>query len=158
MQLNNNNMKNSDLSDECYNPTFMGNCNKKSTSQGKMTSSSVTKKVLVIDYNAAILDIMKIIITDSGYTFLSTSAFPIPEKISAMQPDLILIEDLLCNLPQGRKVSQSLKRSALTSSIPIVMMTTAMEPVNLISESGADTLLIKPFDIHKLEEVLHLCS
>lgn len=101
---------------------------------------------------------MKIIITDAGYTFLAPLSVLMPEKVSALQPDIILIEDQLYNLPQGRKISRSLKRSASTSSIPIVMMTTALEPTDLISESEADTLLIKPFDIKNLEAVLHRCS
>jgi len=139
-------------------PAFRDSSIKNNASQEKGMSSSVTKKVLVIDYNEAILDVLKIIITDAGYTFLSPLSALIPEKISALQPDLILIEDQLYNLPEGRKISRNLKRSVLTSSIPIVMMTTAAEPKDLISESQADILLIKPFEINNLEAVLHRCS
>jgi len=119
---------------------------------------SVPKKVLVIENNKAILDVMKIIITEAGYTFLSPLSDFVPEKISALQPDLILIEDHLYHLPQGREISRSLKRSALTSSIPIIIMTTTIETGNLLSESEADALLIKPFDIKSLETLLYRCA
>ncbi|WP_294297516.1 hypothetical protein [uncultured Chryseobacterium sp.] len=125
--------------------------------KGKDMPNSIAKKILVIDYNEAILDVMKMIITDAGYTFISPMSDLIPEKIFDLHPDLIFIEDQLYNLPQGRKISKSLKRSALTFSIPIVMMTTSIESKDLISESEADTLLLKPFDINNLEAILH-CS
>lgn len=131
---------------------------KNDVSPEKAVPDISTKRVLVIDNNDAILEVMKIIITEAGYIFLPPLPAFVPEKISDLHPDLILIEDQLYNLPQGRKISQSLKRSALTSSIPVVMMTTVLESKDLISESEADTLLIKPFDIKSLEAILYRCA
>lgn len=94
----------------------------------------------------------------TSYNFVAPLSPFTAEKIFNLDPDLILIEDQLYNLQQGREISQSLKKSKLTSSIPIVIMTTSIKPENLILESEADTFLIKPFDIKKLEEILYYFS
>ncbi|WP_294312380.1 response regulator [uncultured Chryseobacterium sp.] len=137
---------------------FGRNCIKINSFKEKDMSNYVLKKVLVIDCNEAILDVMRLIITDAGYNFVVPLSPFTPEKIFNLEPDLILIEDQLYNLQQGREISQSLKKSQLTSSIPIVIMTTSIKPENLILESEADTFLIKPFDIQKLEEILYCFS
>lgn len=139
-------------------PAFGRNYIKINSFKGKDMSNYVLKKILVIDCNEAILDVMKLIITDAGYNSVAPLSPSTAEKIFNLDPDLILIEDQLYNLQQGREISQSLKKSKLTSSIPIVIMTTSIKPENLILESEADTFLIKPFDIKKLEEILYYFS
>jgi len=121
-------------------------------------TNSMAKKVLVIEYNEAILDVLKIIITDAGYHFIDPPSPVTLEKIFDLQPDIILIEDQLHNLQHGRKICRSLKRSPLTSSIHMVIMTTSIKPEDLILESEADALLIKPFDIEDLEKILRCFS
>lgn len=111
-------------------------------------------KVLVIDSDESILEVMEMIITGSGYAFLQSGIPATPEEIALLGPDVILIEDQLDGNGKGRKISTAVKKSALTYFIPVILMTTRNTADGIMRESEADALLVKPFDIARLEELL----
>lgn len=116
-------------------------------------------KVLVIESDESILEVMEIIITGYGYAFMKSGPADTPEGIVRMRPDVILIEDQLYGKLSGRKISTAVKKSALPYFIPVILMTTDNNGCEIImKESEADDILIKPFDITRLEELLYRFS
>ncbi len=62
-------------------------------------------KVLVIESDESILEVMQIIITGYGYAFMKSVQADTPEGIAQMRPDVILIEDQLYGNFSGRRIS-----------------------------------------------------
>lgn len=116
-------------------------------------------KVLVIESDESILEVMEIIITGYGYAFMKSVQADTPEGIAQMRPDVILIEDQLYGNFSGRKISTAVKKCPLTDCIPVILMTTDNNRgETIMKESEADDILIKPFDITRLEELLYRFS
>jgi len=111
------------------------------------------KKVLVIDDDQTIMEVMKIVLEEEGYTVLVDSKGTYFSKKSNPLPDIILL-DLLLKGEDGREICKTIKADTRTSHIPIIIVSahTSKEVEKAVGEAGADSYLTKPFDIHKLLE------
>ena len=85
------------------------------------------KKVLVVDDNAAILEIVSELISAAGYQPLTASGGrECLEKISIERPDLVLLD---INMPDidGWSVLRTLKERGLTDQVKVMMLTATTE-------------------------------
>jgi DNA-binding response OmpR family regulator len=110
-------------------------------------SSPRPKTIVVIDDDEAILEAIKLLLTDAGY---EVGAWPtytgrlFGEK--AALPDLIVL-DMLLSGQDGRDIARILKGDAKTKHIPIIMMSAHPQAEkSILEESNADDFLPKPFD------------
>lgn len=109
------------------------------------------KTVLVIDDDQTILEVMKIVLEEEGYSVLVDTQGSYFKKKSNPLPDIILL-DLLLRGKDGREICKKIKSDNKTSQIPIIIVSahTSKEVEKAVEESGADSYLTKPFDIHQL--------
>lgn len=103
------------------------------------------KKVLVIDKDPAIIDVITFMLKDEGYDFLiSQKPFDLQE-VRDYQPALILLHNGLNN--EGSLICKSIKGNLDTKHVPIIMSSTRNDLPQIAEESFAEAHIQKPFDI-----------
>lgn len=108
----------------------------------------MTKKILLVDDEAQLVEMMKMRLETSGYEVITAydgqQAF---ERARKEKPDLIIL-DLMLPKMEGYKVCGLLKSDARYAKIPIIMFTARAqeEDVALGKSLGAEDYITKPFD------------
>ena len=107
------------------------------------------KKILVVEDEKAIADILEFNLRKEGYTVVC--AYDGEEGLSHAledKPDLILLDVMLPKL-DGFEVCKAVRK---TSNVPIIMLTAREEEVDKILglELGADDYITKPFSMREL--------
>jgi len=109
------------------------------------------KKILAIDDDLAILDVLQMILEDSGYEVVTLShADVVFEMVENEHPDLILRDVMLAGL-DGNTICQNLKKYSRTKNIPIIMISASHDLRGILKLPGApDDFIAKPFDMDDL--------
>jgi len=105
------------------------------------------KKILVIEDEADILELVAYNLEKSGYTVFRAKTGENGITIARNQlPDLIILDLMLPGI-DGIEVCHKLKNEPITSSIPIIMLTAKIEDNDIVTglEAGADDYIPKPF-------------
>lgn len=120
----------------------------------KTQKTTVSQTVLVVDDDPGILEVIKIILSEHGYTVIAVSeASLVKEAISQNSPNIILM-DLWMSGIDGHEITKYLKGNQKLKSIPIVIISALSEGEKMAMEAGADDFLAKPFNIEDLIEVV----
>lgn len=109
----------------------------------------VSKKVLIIEDEKSISDIIKFNLTKEGFDVeTSYDGQEGLTKALSIKPDLILL-DVMLPIMDGFQVCKKIRE---TSSIPILMLTAKEEEVDKVLglELGADDYITKPFGMREL--------
>jgi DNA-binding response OmpR family regulator len=112
---------------------------------------SSKKKILVVDDDADILFVLKMMLEMKGYA-VETSAQP--DKIlqpGSDMPDLLLL-DIWMGIFDGREICQQLKNDQQRSKLPIILLSASRDIEQSAKDAGADDFLAKPFDQKELLE------
>ncbi len=109
----------------------------------------MNKKILVVEDEKAIADILDFRLKNEGYTVMC--AYDGEAGLSAVSdfaPDLILLDVMLPKL-DGFEVCKEVRK---TSNVPIIMLTAREEEVDKVLglELGADDYITKPFSMREL--------
>lgn len=110
------------------------------------------KKILIVDDEAAIREMIRVAMEMAGYQCLEAeNAQQAHELVVDQKPDLILLDWMLPSI-SGIELARRLKRDDLTRNIPIIMLTAKADEDNKIQglEVGADDYIVKPFSIREL--------
>jgi DNA-binding response OmpR family regulator len=106
------------------------------------------KRILVVDDDPSIRDILKIILEREGY---ETEMMRDPSNIlngNYRVPDLYLIDKLLSGT-DGVEICQFLKESPTTRDIPVLLISALPDIGRISAHAGADGFIEKPFDMKK---------
>lgn len=108
-----------------------------------------SKKVLIIEDEKSISDIVKFNLEKEGYEV--ETAYDGEEglaKVYTVDPDLILLDIMIPNV-DGFQVCKKIRE---TSNVPIIMLTAKEEEVDKVLglELGADDYMTKPFGMREL--------
>ncbi len=112
----------------------------------------VREKIVIVDDDPDILDVLKITLEDEGYEVRGASngeeALDIIKKTA---PDL-LITDFTMPKMKGDKLCEILKQDILLQHIPIIMLTGKGELSDKVHgiNAGADDYMVKPFEPQEL--------
>lgn len=111
-------------------------------------------KLLVIDDDVAILEVIKIIAEDFGYTpLLYEHADEVFDNINRYSPDIIFV-DLMLNGSNGGDIIKKLKKEDRYKDIPTIILSANNKIENYVRETGADGFLPKPFDIDEFKAIV----
>jgi len=112
------------------------------------------RKILIAEDDKAILDVVKIILENEGYTVLTADTGSNMHKIIFQhRPDIILMDIWLFG-EDGSKIAKQLKSQSDSRSIPLVLMSANNETEKITKEVGADDFLLKPFNIDDLLNIV----
>ena len=116
-------------------------------SSGSSVPSRSKKRILVVDDERDLLDLITYNLTRNGYDVVpAQNGNDVMELAVREEPDLILL-DLMLPTVDGLGVCKVLKANPRTQQIPIMMVTAKTEEADVVSglELGADDYITKPF-------------
>lgn len=113
-------------------------------------------RVLIVDDNQDILDILEMIIEESGHlTKAINNGNDFFRSVTEFQPDLILL-DIMLGKHDGRQLCAKLKSDDGMSHIPIVMISASHSRVDLDKKKCRhDGFIPKPFDISEVSRIVN---
>ena len=104
-------------------------------------------RILAVDDNVYILEILKYILEDSGYEVDTlTDGHFLLEKIHEHHPDLIILDIMLGNM-DGRELCKIVKRRKETHDIPVIMISATHSVGDMSLNDQPNDFLMKPFDV-----------
>jgi DNA-binding response OmpR family regulator len=112
----------------------------------------MTKKILIMDDDPTIADLLTEALADEGYeTYMTTQSLRFYDALREHNPDLILL-DLMMPYLDGR---DELKLMAMGTerNIPVIVVTAFLGAGNeeqAFREAGVVRIVYKPFDLEKL--------
>lgn len=117
-----------------------------------MAAKSAPKRLLVVEDDRSIADLLKFHFSREGFTVTTT---PNGEEalilIDEIKPDLVIL-DWMIEETSGIEVCRRLRRKADTATLPIIMLTAKGEEEDRVRglETGADDYVAKPFSPREL--------
>jgi CheY-like chemotaxis protein len=111
----------------------------------------MSKKVLVVDDNPDILDVIQLILESEGYgVSCLKDGTQLVDAIVSYRPNLILLDIMLGEF-DGRDLCRSLKENPETNHIPIIMISASHGLLSLEEKNcNAEAFIGKPFEIDDL--------
>lgn len=109
-------------------------------------------RILVIDDDPAIIELVSINLEMAGYTTVPAEDGIKGQALALqMQPDLIML-DLMLPKVSGLTVCQRLRRDERTANIPVLMLTALGQTQDKVDgfNAGADDYLTKPFEVEEM--------
>jgi DNA-binding response OmpR family regulator len=108
-------------------------------------------RILAVDDDTDILEVLQFILEDSGYEVdtLSDGNYLL-DTIRKKAPDLILL-DIMLGTMDGRELCKEVKKQAATHDIPVILISASHNISNSMNQEGApNDFIAKPFDINNL--------
>jgi len=112
------------------------------------------KTILIVDDDAAIGEVLQLMLEDAGYAVEIQIDGQIAQRMQEPFPDLLFL-DIRVSGTDGRTICQYLKSQPPTHSIPIILLSAHQDMQRIARESGADDFLAKPF---QMEDILSLAA
>jgi len=108
------------------------------------------KRILAVDDNKDILNVLRYILEDSGYEVHTLSdGHHLFEQIKEHTPDLILLDIMLGDM-DGRVLCRAVKTKEETHGIPVILISANHNVADLTQQVAADDFVEKPFDMYTL--------
>jgi DNA-binding response OmpR family regulator len=113
------------------------------------------KKILIVDDNEMIVEVMTYILENKGYEVMAlSSGDEVFNKVKANHPDLVILDDELPGM-QGREICQLLKLNRSTKNLPVIMCSGNDAIDESLQQKGApNDVLHKPFDVDALVDMV----
>lgn len=111
------------------------------------------RKIIIIEDDPDILDIMTYILDEAGYEILSAVDTQPLADVQQHDPLLILMDNRLTG-GLGKDFCKQFKNDPETSRFPVVLVSANAGLAEMARESQADGYLNKPFDISELLELV----
>jgi DNA-binding response OmpR family regulator len=116
-----------------------------------------TKRVLVVDNDPAILDVMEEVLGYEGFVVKTyTDTDNIFTCIDNFHPNLVLIDYILDGINGGELCAQ-IKKNPQTSSLPVIIMSAYSKVLLSLGNYGCDDFIAKPFDLDDFVNRISTC-
>src|SRR5690348_2814409 len=120
-----------------------------------MKGLPMSKKILIMDDDPTIADLLREALADEGYeTYMTTQSLRFYDAVREHQPDLILL-DLMMQYLDGRDELKLMQLSE--EKIPVIVVTAYLDAGNEeeeFREVGVVHIVYKPFDLDKLVDLV----
>lgn len=113
------------------------------------------KKVLIVENDNDIRDIISYVLENKGYEVALANLRAINE-LHNYKVDLILLDEWL-NEREGHLLCTELKEMHETKHIPVIILSTANNLEEIAEKCKAEGFLNKPFDLNDLLEEVERC-
>jgi DNA-binding response OmpR family regulator len=111
----------------------------------------MSKKILIVDDNEFIVEIMTYILHNKGYEVIALhDGVKVIDHIKTDNPDLVIL-DVMLPSADGRDLCKEIKLNIATRNLPVIICTGSDDLKLLMNQPGCpDDVLYKPFDIDRL--------
>jgi two-component system, OmpR family, response regulator VicR len=111
----------------------------------------MSKRILVIDDDEDILEILNIVFQEEGYDVVLSNTGEAADHIHIIHPDLILLDVRIeGSAKRGNEICSEIKQRYKDEQIPIILVSAETDLQMLANECGADHYINKPFDVFQL--------
>jgi len=114
-------------------------------------------KILVVENDSALAEMLADLLTFYGYQFRIYSDAEEILPLVEYKPDLVLT-DFLLSLVNGGELCSQIKRNKATANLPVIIYSAFPKVILSLGDYGCDAFIPKPFElddlIHKIEELL----
>jgi len=111
------------------------------------------KKILCIEDDLYIADVIEMALGDIYHLEIVTNASHVMDKLSGFLPDLILIDNYI-GLIQAAEVMQNIKGSEQYKDIPFILCSGHADIKQIAHDMSADAYLEKPFNLEALYAII----
>jgi len=111
----------------------------------------MSKKILILDDDTDILEILTMLLSEHGYDIKTTnSGKTIFEDIQSFKPDLLLMDVVIAGM-NGRAICRSIKEDPSTCALRVILISGTHDLATSLDLPGApDDFIAKPFDMNHL--------
>lgn len=110
-------------------------------------------KILVIEDNPDIKEVLDYILKDDGHEVIPCSDGTSLHALDKIKPDIILMDEIL-STTRGSEFCRQLKSDATTREIPVILISAMPNLQDTAQRCGADAYIEKPFNIDTLNNVI----
>lgn len=111
----------------------------------------MAKRVLIIDDDEDILEILNIIFQENGYEIVLSNTGEAAEHIRVIQPDIVLLDvRIVGSAKSGADICKEIKSQLETRHLPVMLVSGESDLAIIAQDCGADSYVTKPFDIFDL--------
>jgi DNA-binding response OmpR family regulator len=116
-----------------------------------LNTSAMPKKILIVDDNEFMVEIMTHILHNKGYEVVSLyTGDEVLSHIKTDHPDLIILDIMLPGM-DGRDICKAIKLQKSTRNLPVIICSGEEHLEESMYQKGApNDILHKPFDINAL--------
>ena len=113
----------------------------------------MSKKILILDDDPDILEILSLVLIEGGYEVrILSCGNTVFDEIKDFQPDLVLMDVMLAGM-DGRAIWKEIKENHLTYFLPVILISGTHDLAKSLLLPGApNDFVAKPFDIDYLLE------
>ena len=115
----------------------------------------MSKKILIMDDDPTIADLLREALADEGYeTHMTTQSLRFFDAVTEVKPDLILL-DLMMQYLDGRDELKLMEMGSF--NIPVIVVTAFLDADKEAEEfrkAGVVHIVYKPFDLDQLVELV----
>jgi CheY-like chemotaxis protein len=109
-----------------------------------------TAKIMIIDDEPGILEVVKIILEGEGYqVFTINNSEEAIAKINLIKPNLIFLDVRMPGIG-GEEICRQIKISHSTKEIPVILLSASFGTKQLVKKCGASDYLEKPFEMENI--------
>jgi two-component system, OmpR family, response regulator VicR len=114
------------------------------------------KRILIIDDDPDILEILNIIFKQEGYeVFLSKTGYE-ADNLKDINPDLVLLDIMISTSGRnGSTICAKIKSSPATRNLPVIIVSAEDNIQELSKKCGANGYVSKPFHFNELIGKIH---
>lgn len=113
-----------------------------------------TKKILICDDDLGILDMLELILEDTGHQIITESnSLNVRSILDIEQPDLLIL-DLWMPVLSGDQVLRMLRENPQTKNMPVIVISASTDGKEIADKAGATDFLAKPFDVEELTSLV----
>jgi two-component system response regulator VicR len=117
------------------------------------TNFPMKKKILIIDDDKDILEIIEFILVDEGYDVITSLDGEEVKRVNEINPDLILLDLRLSGTDtNGAEICTKLKAEHKTSGFPVILVSAEIDIKDVAHHCGANDYIKKPFDTFELSD------
>lgn len=116
----------------------------------------MNRKIIIVEDDAAISDILGIILTKNGYIVEEYMEGKPVMEYDRPWPDLFLLDKQLADI-DGLEICRHLKQQEETKDIPVIILSATPNLDQLAKEAGADAYIEKPFTSTHLLNTISNC-
>jgi len=111
----------------------------------------MAKRILVIEDDEDILEILHVIFQENGYEVVLSNTGEAAEHLRLIQPDLVLLDvRIVGSSKSGADICKEIKSQTDMQHMPVILVSGETDLAMLAKECGADAYVPKPFDIFTL--------
>ncbi len=114
----------------------------------------MTKQILVVDDDDAIVDALLILLEYEGFSAQQAKDVNLVDRVARLQPSAVLLDVWLAGR-DGRELCRTLKTDERTAHIPVILISASRELAASAANAGADGYIEKPFEMAKVIHQLH---